>query len=108
MTSGDGVVDVCHDWLQACLVQERFMRGPALSNCRADYSASCRQMRALGGDCYNFASLADNQVTMLVADASGKGVAAALMMASAQASVLVASQFIRADLAGLLRAVNVQ
>jgi fructose-1,6-bisphosphatase/inositol monophosphatase family enzyme len=69
MTTGDMVVDVSHDWLQACLVQERFMRGPALSNCQADYSASCRQMRALGGDCYDFACLADGRLAMLVGDA---------------------------------------
>ena len=87
MTTGDRVVDVSHDWLQACLVQERFMRGPAArcgearSNCRVDYSASCRQMLALGGDCYDFASRDDGQIAMLVGDASGKGVAAALMMA---------------------------
>ena len=108
MTTDDVVVDVSHDWLQACSVQERFMRGPALSNCQADYSASCRQMRALGGDCYDFARLADGQVAMLVGDASGKGVAAALMMASVQASLRTASQFTGDDLAGLLRAVNVQ
>jgi phosphoserine phosphatase RsbU/P len=108
MTTGGMVVDVSQDWLQACLVQERFMRGPALSNCQADYSASCRQMRALGGDCYDFACLADGQVAMLVGDASGKGVAAALMMASVQASLQTASQFTGDSLAGLLRAVNVQ
>jgi serine phosphatase RsbU (regulator of sigma subunit) len=54
------------------------MRGPALNNCRVNLSARCRQMRALGGDCYNFASVGDGQITMLVGDASGKGIAAAL------------------------------
>jgi serine phosphatase RsbU (regulator of sigma subunit) len=77
----DVVTDVSHDWLQACFVQERFMRGPALNNCQVDCSASCRQMRALGGDCYDFACWGDGQIAMLVGDASGKGVAAALMMA---------------------------
>ncbi len=109
MTTSDRVVDVSHDWLQACLVQQRFMRGSAaLSNCQADYSASCRQMRALGGDCYDFACLADGRVAMLVGDASGKGVAAALMMASVQASLRTASQFTGDNLAALLRAVNLQ
>jgi sigma-B regulation protein RsbU (phosphoserine phosphatase) len=108
MTTGDMAVDVSHDWLQACLVQERFMRGQALSNCRVDYSAHCWQMRALGGDCYDFACLADGQLAMLVGDASGKGVAAALMMASVQASLRTASQFTGDNLAALLRAVNVQ
>ena len=34
MTTEDKVVDVSQDWLQACSVQEHFMRGPALNNCR--------------------------------------------------------------------------
>jgi sigma-B regulation protein RsbU (phosphoserine phosphatase) len=104
----DVVMDVSHDWLQACLVQERFMGGTALNDCRVDYSASCRQMRALGGDCYDFASRDDGQIAMLVGDASGKGVAAALMMASVQASLRTAAQFTGDNLAGLFRAVNVQ
>src|SRR5580704_14220648 len=91
MTTEDMVVDVSQDWLQACSVQEHFMRGPALNNCWVNLSASCRQMRALGGDYYNFAFLGDGQIAMLVGDASGKGVAAALMMASVQASVRTAA-----------------
>jgi sigma-B regulation protein RsbU (phosphoserine phosphatase) len=107
MTTDDVVMDVSQDWLQACSVQERFMRGPALNNGHVDYSASCRQMRALGGDCYDFACLGDGQIAMLVGDASGKGVAAALMMASVQASLRTAAQFTGDNLAGLFRAVNV-
>jgi hypothetical protein len=71
------VVHDSQDWLQACSVEEHFMRGPALNNCWVNLSASCRQMRALGGDCYNFAFLGDGQLAMLVGDVSGKGVAAA-------------------------------
>jgi phosphoserine phosphatase RsbU/P len=106
--TADVVMDVSHDWLQACLVQERFMRGPALNDCQIDYSACCRQMRALGGDCYDFACRSDGQIAMLVGDASGKGVAAALMMASVQASLRTAAQFTGDNLADLFRAVNVQ
>ena len=108
MTADDVVMDVSHDWLQACSVQERFMRGSALHNCHVDYGANCRQMRALGGDCYDFACLVDGQIGMLVGDASGKGVAAALMMANVQASLRTAAQFAGDNLAGLLQAVNVQ
>jgi sigma-B regulation protein RsbU (phosphoserine phosphatase) len=108
MTTDDVVMDVSHDWLQACSVQERFMRGPALHNCQVDYSANCRQMRALGGDCYDFACLGDGQIGMLVGDASGKGVAAALMMANVQASLRTAAQFTGDNLARLFQAVNVQ
>lgn len=108
MTIDDAVVDVSQDWLQACSVQERFMRGPARNQCRVDYSASCRQMRALGGDCYHFSYQTDRQLTMLVGDASGKGVAAALMIASVQASLRTAALFTGNDLTALLRVVNAQ
>lgn len=108
MTTDDMVVDVSQDWLQACSVQERFMRGKARHHCRADYSASCRQMRALGGDCYDFACGPDGQIAMLVGDASGKGVAAALMMACVQASLRTAALFTGGDLGALLRVVNAQ
>jgi sigma-B regulation protein RsbU (phosphoserine phosphatase) len=107
MTSDDRVVDVSQDWLQACSVQERFMRGPAWHEW-ADYGASCRQMRALGGDCYDFSCQTGGQLAMLVGDASGKGVAAALMMASVQASLRTAAAFIGDDLASLLQIVNAQ
>ncbi len=108
MTTEDMVVDVSQDWLQACSVQERFMRGPVRSHGRVDYGASCRQMRALGGDCFDFSCQADGQLAMLVGDASGKGVAAALMMASVQASLRTAALFTGENLAALLRVVNAQ
>lgn len=108
MTTDDFVVDVSQDWLQACSVQERFMRGSAGDHCNVDYSASCRQMRALGGDCYDFSSFSDGRLAMLVGDASGKGVAAALLMANVQASLRTASVFTGDDLAALVRIVNLQ
>jgi len=107
MTTDDMVVDVSYDWLQACSVQRRFMQDPGRDNFQVDYSASCRQMQALGGDCYDFTCLGEGQIAMLVGDASGKGVAAALMMASVQASLRTAAQFTGNNLAGLFRAANV-
>lgn len=108
MITDDMVVDVSQDWLQACSVQARFMRSPAGIPCRIDYGASCRQLRELGGDCYEFSCQPDGQLTMLVGDASGKGVAAALMMASVQASLRTAAVFTGDDLASLIRVVNAQ
>ena len=108
MTTDDVMVDVSQDWFQACDVQEHFMRSPARNNGLVDFSACCRQMRALGGDCYDFTSLADGQLAMLVGDASGKGLAAALMMASVQASLRTASVFTGNELSALLRVVNLQ
>ncbi|MGH9589938.1 MAG: PP2C family protein-serine/threonine phosphatase [Terracidiphilus sp.] len=108
MITDDMVVDVSQDWLQACSVQAGFMRSPAGNACRIDYGASCRQLRALGGDCYEFWCRPEGQLSMVVGDASGKGVAAALMMASVQASLRTAAVFTGDDLACLLRVVNAQ
>jgi phosphoserine phosphatase RsbU/P len=108
MAIDDAVVDVSQDWLQACSVQQRFMQGRTRNQCRVDYGASCRQVRALGGDCYDFCCPTDGQLSMLVGDASGKGVAAALMIASVQASLRTAALFTGSDLTALLRVVNAQ
>jgi len=108
MITDEAVVDVSQDWLQACSVQERLMRAPAPVNRRLEYSVSCRQLRALGGDCYDFTWLPDGRLAFLIGDASGKGVAAALMMAGVQASLRTASLFTGDDLPALLHAVNRQ
>jgi sigma-B regulation protein RsbU (phosphoserine phosphatase) len=106
MTGTDRVVDVSQDWVLACDVQQRFMEGCGPPTSAVDYSAECRQIRALGGDCYDFTPLADGRMTLLVGDASGKGLAAALMIASVQSSIRAAAVFSRNDLAALLKVVN--
>jgi hypothetical protein len=54
MTTDEMVVDVSQDWVLACDVQQRFMQGLGRTSNSVDYSARCRQVRALGGDCYDF------------------------------------------------------
>jgi hypothetical protein len=49
MTTGEMVVDVSQDWVLACDVQQRFMQAQRRASDSADYSARCRQVRALGG-----------------------------------------------------------
>lgn len=108
MTNDEVVVDVSQDWVLACHVQRRFMQAPGRNSGSVDYSARCRQVRALGGDCYDFMPLSDDRLALVVGDASGKGLAAALMMASVQASLRTAALFTGNDLAALLKIVNVQ
>ena len=108
MTKDDVVVDVSQDWVLACHVQQRFMQAPGRNSGSVDYSARCRQVRALGGDCYDFMPLSDDRLALVIGDASGKGLAAALMMASVQASLRTAALFTGNDLAALLKIVNVQ
>jgi len=102
------VVDVSRDWAIACDVQQRFMQGSAPAVDRLDYSARCRQMLELGGDCYDFVPLADDSLALTIADASGKGLPAALMIANVQSSLRTAALFNASDVAALLRTVNRQ
>jgi phosphoserine phosphatase RsbU/P len=108
MTIDDVVVDASQDWVLACHVQQRFMHGWDGNNRSVDCSARCRQVRAVGGDCYDFMPLADGRLAVAVGDASGKGLAAALMIASVQSSLRTAALFVGNDLAALLKTVNHQ
>jgi phosphoserine phosphatase RsbU/P len=108
MTTDDMVVDVSQDWVLACDVQQRFMQGLGRTSESVDYSARCRQVRALGGDCYELMPLTNDRLALVVGDASGKGVAAALMIASVRSSLRTAALFMGNDLATLLKVVNLQ
>jgi sigma-B regulation protein RsbU (phosphoserine phosphatase) len=108
MTTDGAVIDVSQDWVLACHVQQRFMHSPGRETDSVDYSARCRQVRALGGDCYDFMPLKDDRLALVVGDASGKGLAAALMIASVQSSLRTAALFMANDLAALLQIVNHQ
>jgi sigma-B regulation protein RsbU (phosphoserine phosphatase) len=106
------IVDVSQDWALACDVQKRFMQGldPVADKAAytLDYSAHCRQVQALGGDCYGFVALPDHRLALAIGDASGKGLAAALMMSNVQSSLRTAALFTGNDAAAALTAVNRQ
>src|SRR3984885_15562983 len=108
MTTEEMVVDVSQDWVLACDVQRGFMQAPCTVRDSLNYSAHCRQIRALGGDCYSFFPLKSDQMALVVGDASGKGLAAALMIANVQSSLRTAALFTGDDLAALLKVVNHQ
>lgn len=108
MPSEELVVDVSQDWAIACGVQERFMQLPGEQIDSASFSARCRQVRALGGDCYDFAPLGDGRLAATIGDASGKGLAAALMISNVQSSLRTAAFFAGDDLATMVGAVNRQ
>jgi serine phosphatase RsbU (regulator of sigma subunit) len=52
-----------------------------------DYSGICIQARAVGGDYYDFLNLGNRRLGLVVGDISGKGMAAALLMANLQANM---------------------
>jgi serine phosphatase RsbU (regulator of sigma subunit) len=78
-------------------------RGPHLRS--LDYAGRCVQARAVGGDYYDFLEAGEGRVGLVLADVSGKGLAAALLVASLHASLR--SQSPRdGDIASHLRTVN--
>src|SRR6202000_2360292 len=52
-----------------------------------DYAGICIQARHVGGDYYDFLALGQDRLGLLVGDISGKGIAAALLMANLQANL---------------------
>jgi serine phosphatase RsbU (regulator of sigma subunit)/catechol 2,3-dioxygenase-like lactoylglutathione lyase family enzyme len=60
-------------------------RAPHLAT--LDYSGACLQAREVGGDYYDFLDLGRERLGLVVGDISGKGIAAALLMANLQASL---------------------
>jgi sigma-B regulation protein RsbU (phosphoserine phosphatase) len=101
------VMESGREWAIACDVQRRFMEYPVPSGEALDYSARCRQMHQLGGDCYDFVPLADDRLAVVVGDASGKGLAAALMISNVQSSLRTAAALTGSG-AAILETVNRQ
>jgi len=52
-----------------------------------EIEAICRAARSVSGDYYDFIQLSESRVAMAIADISGKGISAALLMASLQAAL---------------------
>jgi phosphoserine phosphatase RsbU/P len=71
-----------------------------------DYFGACRPALAVGGDYYDFLKLANGNFGIAIGDVSGKGIAAALLMASLQASLRGQAMLGQADLARVISNVN--
>jgi phosphoserine phosphatase RsbU/P len=108
MITDTGVVDVSQDWVSACDVQRGFMHYKAPTLDTLSYGGRCRQLRALGGDCFDFLPLPNNRLAFAIGDASGKSLPAALMIANVQSSLRTAASFAGDDPAALLDTVNRQ
>ena len=52
-----------------------------------EYAGLCRQARQVGGDYYDFLDLGQQRLGLVIGDVSGKGIAAALLMANLQANL---------------------
>jgi phosphoserine phosphatase RsbU/P len=68
-------------------VQERLFPQKLPVIAGLDYAGHCRPALGVGGDYYDFLALPQGHLGVAIGDVSGKGIAAALMMASLQASL---------------------
>jgi serine phosphatase RsbU (regulator of sigma subunit)/catechol 2,3-dioxygenase-like lactoylglutathione lyase family enzyme len=71
-----------------------------------DYAGICIQARKVGGDYYDFLDLGLGRYALIIGDISGKGIAAALLMANLQANLRSQSAMAINDPQRLLRSVN--
>ena len=68
-------------------VQERLFPQDLPAIAGLDYFGACRPALGVGGDYYDFLALPEGQLGIAMGDVSGKGIGAALLMASLQASL---------------------
>jgi phosphoserine phosphatase RsbU/P len=71
-----------------------------------DYAGLCVQARQVGGDYYDFLDLGRGRLGFVIGDVSGKGIAAALLMANLQANLRSQSAKALDQPEGLLQSVN--
>jgi phosphoserine phosphatase RsbU/P len=71
-----------------------------------EYVGRCLQARAIGGDYFDFIDVGDGKLALVLADISGKGISAALLMASLQAGLRAQYTLAPTDLRSVLRTVN--
>ncbi len=71
-----------------------------------EYAGICLQARQVGGDYFDFLNLGPQRLGWIIGDVSGKGIAAALLMANLQASLRSQSALAFDQPEALLRSVN--
>jgi serine phosphatase RsbU (regulator of sigma subunit) len=71
-----------------------------------EYAGICLQARQVGGDYFDFLSLGPQRLGLILGDVSGKGIAAALLMANLQACLRSQSALAFEQPEALLRSVN--
>ncbi|MBD0372855.1 MAG: SpoIIE family protein phosphatase, partial [Pyrinomonadaceae bacterium] len=71
----------------AAEVQQGLLPGEPPASEQLELSGFCRPARGVGGDYYDFLPLESQQLGVAIADVAGKGISAALVMASVQAAL---------------------
>ena len=87
-------------------VQARLFPQAAPAMRTLEYAGMCIQARAVGGDYYDFLSLGQERLGLVIGDIAGKGIAAALLMANLQANLRSQCAIALDQPQRLLRSVN--
>ncbi|HKP11436.1 MAG TPA: SpoIIE family protein phosphatase, partial [Blastocatellia bacterium] len=95
-----------HELEIATAVQRRLFPAapPAVES--LDLAGVCHPARGVGGDYYDFILLDDNRIGIAVADVAGKGISAALLMSTVQASLRSQAPQVNGQLTELVAAMN--
>ena len=87
-------------------VQERLFPQHLPAVAGVSLAAACRPAQAVGGDYYDLIEMGDRRLGLAVGDVSGKGISAALLMASLRACLRTITAMGQSDLAGLMGRMN--
>lgn len=90
----------------ASAMQQMLFPSDLPTNKRMDISAMYKPRHEVGGDYYDFIPLGDDEYIICIADVSGKGVSAAMLMANFQATLRTLFQYQRFDMQSLMEELN--
>lgn len=76
------------------------------TNRRMDISAKYKPRHEVGGDYYDFIPLGEDQYIICIADVSGKGISAAMLMANFQATIRTLFQYRKFEMKELINELN--
>jgi sigma-B regulation protein RsbU (phosphoserine phosphatase) len=95
-----------HELAIATTVQQRLFPEYPPQIDSLDLAGVCYPARGVGGDYYDFIELEDGKLGIAVADVAGKGISAALLMCSVQASLRSQAPTVNGNLTGLVSSMN--
>lgn len=95
-----------HELAIATTVQQRLFPENPPEMDSLELSGVCYPARGVGGDYYDFIVLDDGKVGIAVADVAGKGISAALLMCTVQASLRSQVQSVNGNLTELVSSMN--
>jgi sigma-B regulation protein RsbU (phosphoserine phosphatase) len=90
----------------ASAMQQLLFPADLPTNKRMDISAMYKPRHEVGGDYYDFIPLGDDEYIICIADVSGKGISAAMLMANFQATLRTLFQYKKFDMQSLMEELN--